>query len=217
MSDNFIREIDEEVRRDQLAEIWRKYSTLIIIAAVLLVAAVGGWRFYQWRTEQAAQALSARFEAALKASRDQKGEDAERALAEMAREGGTYAVVARLRLAGEVGRRDADEGAKAFDAIAGDAAIPQVFRDLARLRAAVLRVDLQSYAELRPALEPLAQGGQIFRHTAREILGVAALKANNMDEAGRWFDQIAIDRDAPQGLRQRSTSTSRCCAAAPSK
>lgn len=204
MSDNFIREIDEEVRRDRLADLWRRYSALIVGVLVLGVVAVGGWRFYEYRQQLAAQAQSAQLETALKASREQRGEDAEKALADIARGGGSsYALVARFRLAGEVGRRDASEGSAAFDALAADAAVPQVLRDLARLRAGALKLDTATYAELRPSLEPAAANGQPFRHAARELLGIAALKARNFDEAGRWFDQILADREAPQGLRQR--------------
>ena len=55
----------------------------------------------------------------------------------------------------------------------------------------------------RPALERLAAPGNAWRHSAREMLGLAALKAGDYDAAGRWFDQIAADRDTPQGLRSR--------------
>ncbi len=99
MSDNFLREIDEEVRRDKLAEVWRRYGNLIVGALLLIVAAVAGWRFYEYRQEQQAQAVSARFESALKASREQRGEEAEKALAEMAGQGPDgYRTVARFRL-----------------------------------------------------------------------------------------------------------------------
>jgi hypothetical protein len=41
-------EVDEEVRRDQLKKLWDRYSLLIIAGMVLIVAAVGGWRGYQY-------------------------------------------------------------------------------------------------------------------------------------------------------------------------
>jgi hypothetical protein len=205
MSDNFLREIDEEVRRDKAAELWKRYGNVVIGALLVLVVAVASWRFYEYRQQQAAQAVSARLESALKASREQRGEEAEKALADIvgAAPAG-YQLVARFRLAAEVARRDAEEGLKLFTTLADDAAIQPVFRDLARIRAALLRVDMVPYAELRGAVEPLAAAGGVFRHTAREVLGVSALKAGNLDEAGRWFDQIVTDREAPQGLRQRA-------------
>ncbi len=205
MTDNFLREIDEEVRRDKAADLWKKHGNVVIILLVLLVAGVGAWRFWQFRQLQAAQAVSARFEGALKASRENRAEDAEKALGELARDGGFgYNLMARFRAAAEVARREPAEGAAAFDALAADAAVDQVFRDLARLRSAMLKLDGAPYAEIKTALEPLAAANGVWRHTAREMLGVSALKAANMEDAGRWFDQVAVDRDAPQALRQRA-------------
>jgi len=205
MSDNFLREIDEEVRRDKAADIWKKYGNLVIVLLALLVVAVGGWRFWLHRQEQAAHAVSARLEEALKASRENRVEDAEKTLKDLAKEGSDgYRLVARFRLAAEAARREPADGAKAFDALANDAAVEQVFRDLARIRSNLLKVDSAPYAEVRAAVEPLAAPSGTWRHTAREILGLSALKAGNLDEAGRWFDQIVVDPQAPQGLRQRA-------------
>jgi hypothetical protein len=205
MSDNFLREIDEEVRRDKAADLWKKYGNLVIVLLALLVVAVGGWRFWQYRQEQAAHAVSARLEESLKASRENRGEDAEKTLTDLAKEGSDgYRLVARFRLAAEAARREPADGARAFDALANDATVEQVFRDLARIRSNLLKVDSVPYAEIRAAVEPLAAPAGTWRHTAREILGLSALKGGNVDEAGRWFDQIVVDPQAPQGLRQRA-------------
>lgn len=205
MSDNFLREIDEEVRRDKAADLWKKYGNVVIVLLALLVVAVGAWRFWLYREQQAAQAVSERLETALKASRESRGEDAEKILGELIGEGGPgYQLVARFRLASEAARREPADGAKAFDALANDTAVEPVFRDLARLRSSMLKLDSAPYAEIRAAVEPLAGATGTWRHTAREILGISALKAQNFEDAGRWFDQIVIDPQAPQGLRQRA-------------
>ena len=47
MADIF-HEVDEEVRREQLKKLWERYSIHFIALAVLIVAAVGGWRGYEW-------------------------------------------------------------------------------------------------------------------------------------------------------------------------
>ncbi len=205
MTDNFLREIDEEVRRDKAADLWKKHGNLVIVLLVLLVAGVGAWRFWQFRQEQATQAVSARLESALKASRENRAEDAEKLLADLAKDGGTgYGLVARFRAAAEAAKREASDGIKAFDALAADPAVDPTFRDLAKLRSGTLKVDTSPYAEVKALLEPLASATGTWRHSAREMLGASALKANNMDDAGRWFDQIVVDRDAPQALRQRA-------------
>lgn len=203
MADIF-REIDEEVRRDKAAELWKKYGWVISALAVLAVLAVAGWQYWLHREAQASQAVGARLEAALKSSRDGDSAQAETILKELvASAPAGYRQIARFRLAAETGKRDPAAGAAAFDALANDATLDQTFRDLAKLRAGILRVDLAPYAEVKAALEPLAAPQGPWRHSAREFLGVAALKANLYDEAGRWFDAAITDPQVPQALRQR--------------
>ena len=202
---DIFREVDEDVRRDKLSAFWDRFGSTLIGLAVLSVAAVGAWQFWVFQKNKEAQALGAQFEQALKDSRDAKPEDAEKAFAAISTSGTPgYQLVARFRLAGETAKRDGAAGAAAFDALAADAKLVSTFRDLARLRAGTLRVDLLPYAELKPGLEPLAVPGNVWRHTAREMLGIAALKANQFDEAGRWFDAIITDPEAPSVLRQRT-------------
>ena len=203
MSDIF-REIDEEVRREKAAAIWSKYSTVFIAIAVVAVVGVAGWQFWQHQERQKAEAVGAKFESAIRAARDGNGSEAEATLTELsANAPAGYRQLARFRLAGEVGKRDPAAGAAAFDALANDGSLDANYRDLARLRAGLLRVDLVPYAELRPALEPLAAQAGNWRHSAREALGLAALKANLYEDAGRWFDAIVTDAQTPPALRQR--------------
>lgn len=203
MADIF-REIDEEVRRDKAAELWKKYGWVVTAIAVLAVVGVAGWQFWLHRENQASQAVGAQLEAALKSSRDGNGAQAETILKELsANAPAGYRQIARFRLASEAGKRDAAAGVAAFDALANDATLDQTFRDLAKLRAGILRVDLAPYAEVKASLEPLATPQGAWRHSAREFLGIAALKANLYDEAGRWFDAAITDPQVPQALRQR--------------
>lgn len=203
MSDIF-REIDEEVRREKAAAIWNKYSAVFIAIAVIAVASVAGWQFWQHQERQKAEAVGAKFESAVRAARDGNASEAEATLTELSASAPAgYRQIARFRLAAEVGKRDPAGGAAAFDALAEDGTIDAYYRDLARLRAGLLRVDLVPYAELRQALEPLATPTGNWRHSAREILGLAALKANLFEDAGRWFDAIVTDAQTPQALRQR--------------
>lgn len=204
MADIF-REIDEEVRRDKAAALWKKYGTLIIALAVIAVVAVAGWQVWLHREQQASQAVGAKLEEALRASRDNRGAEAESILVELsANAPAGYRQIARFRLAAETAKRDPAAGATAFDGLANDGSLDQLYRDLARLRAGMLRVDLAPYAEIRTALEPLATPQGTWRHSAREFLGIAALKANLFEDAGRWFDAIVTDPQSPQVLRQRT-------------
>jgi len=203
MADIF-REIDEEVRRDKAAELWKKYGWVVTSLAGLAVLAGAGWQDWLHRGNQASPAGGARPEAALEAPRG-GGAPPARTIPEglSAPAPAGSRPTARCRLAAETAKRDAAAGAAAFDALAADASLDQTSRDLAKLRAGILRVDLSPYAEVKTALEPLASAQGVWRHTAREFLGIAALKANLFEDAGRWFDAAITDPQAPAALRQR--------------
>jgi hypothetical protein len=201
---DFIREVDEEYRRDRIMAIWKRYSGVIVGVIVLVVAGVGGWRYWQHVERQRAEAAAVRYEEAVRLAREGKSDEAEQRLEALAQEAPPgYQILSRFRLAAEQGRQNPEEGAKAFDALAADGGVEPVMQDLARLRAAMLRIDLADSATVQPSLERLATPTNVWRHTARELLGLSALKRGDYDAAGRWFDQIAADRDTPQGLRSR--------------
>jgi hypothetical protein len=205
MEDNqFFREVDEEYRRDRVAQIWKRYNGLIVGLAVLLVIGVGGWRYWQYVERSRAEAAALRFEEATRLARDGKATDAEKSLEALIKDAPRgYQLIARFRLAAETGKNSAEAGAQAYDALAADTSIDPVFRDLARLRAAMPRIDGDNAAAVQTSLQGLATPTNAWRHSARELLGLQSLKRGDFDAASRWFDQIAADRETPAGLRQR--------------
>jgi hypothetical protein len=202
--DEFIREVDEDYRRERVLEIWRRYSGLIVAVAILVIAGVGGWRYWQHSQQQQAEAAATRFDDAVRLSRDGKSDESEKTLAAMIPDSPAgFRLLARFRLAAETGKQNPDEGAKAYDALAADSAVDGTMQDLARLRGAMIRLDLPDQGSAARDLERLSAPTNPWRHTARELLGLAALKRGDYDAAGRAFDQIAADRDTPSGLRSR--------------
>lgn len=205
MTDIF-REIDEEVRRDKAAEFWKKYQNWIIGLAVLIVLASGGWRYWQYQNRLAAEAAGAKFEAAVQLEREGKTKEAEAAFGEIAKGSAPgYAMLARLRAASATAASDPAAAIKAFEAISADQSIDPLFRDAARLRAAMLQVDQNtSYDEVQKSLSPLAAPTGTYRHTARELLAMAAIRSNDYAAAAKWLDLIMADASAPSNLRQRA-------------
>jgi hypothetical protein len=100
-------EVDEDVRRDQLKRVWDRYSIYIVAGALLIVAAVGGWRGYQYVEAKKAAEASVAFDKAVELSEANKHAEAEAAfnsLAAIAPSG--YRMLARLRAAGEAASHD---------------------------------------------------------------------------------------------------------------
>ncbi|WFU44697.1 tetratricopeptide repeat protein [Bradyrhizobium sp. CB82] len=198
-------EVDEEVRREQLKKLWDKYSIYFIALMVLIVAAVGGWRGYQYLEAKKAAEAGAAFEKAVELSEQNKHAEAEAAFTELAaRAPRGYRTLARLRAAAEAAARDPKAAVKMYDDIAADSSAGAEQQALAKLRAAGLLIDTASYADILQRLEPSAAAGSTFRHSAREMLALSAWRNGDAAAARKWLDAIAEDGETPPGLRSRA-------------
>ncbi|MGO9427971.1 tetratricopeptide repeat protein [Rhodoblastus sp.] len=201
MSDVF-REVDEEVQRDRLTELWSKYSIVVLGLAIAIVVGTAIFAYLRHQKLTEAEAASSAYEAAETLASQDKPEAAAHAFDDLAKSAPQgYRILSRLRAAEEMGLVDRNAAVKAFDLIATEPGLDPLLADLARLRAGFLRVDEAEKAELDQRFGPLLNGS--FRHSAREFLGLAALKRGDFEAAGKYFDQLVVDPSAPANLRQR--------------
>lgn len=198
-------EVDEDVRRDQLKKLWEQYSIYIVAGALLIIAAVGGWRGYQYLEAKKAAEAGALFDKASELSEANKHSEAEAAFAELAAKAPSgYRMLARLRAAAEAGSRDPQAAAKLYDDIAADRTVSAPEQDLARVRAAGLLLETSTYPNMLQRLESATAPGATFRHTARELLALSAWRASDTTAARQWLDMIANDGETPPSLRSRA-------------
>jgi hypothetical protein len=133
-----------------------------------------------------------------------KHDQAEREFAQIAAQGTSgYHSLARLREAAEIAHRDRTAAIEAYRKAAGDSSVEPVFRELAALRAAALLIDADAVDEARKLLEPQADAGKTFRHSARELLAIAAWRTGDMTALRRLYAQMLTDPDTPPATRAR--------------
>jgi hypothetical protein len=198
-------EVDEDVRRDQLKKLWDRYSIYIVAGALLIIAAVGGWRGYQYLEAQKAAEAGAAFDKAVELAEQNKHSEAEAAFANLAASAPWgYRMLARLRAAAEVASHDPQAAAKLYDDISADRSVGVPEQALARIRAAGLLLETASYPNMLERLEAEAAPGATFRHTARELLALSAWRANDTSAARKWLDLIANDGGTPPSIRSRA-------------
>jgi hypothetical protein len=201
MSDIF-QEVDEEVRRDKAVEFWTKYQNYLLAAAVLIVLATGGYRFWRYYELQQAEAAGAQFQDALRLDADGKPDEAQAAIANLQKSAPRgYANLSRFVDAALTLKKDPKAGIAAYDALASDAKLDPLLRDTAKLRAALARLNDGQADAAKAALEPLAAGG-VYRDTARLALASLAISAKDYVTAGKRLEEVISDAEAPQADRQ---------------
>ena len=206
MVDDIIREIDDDLRADRYKRLWQRYQNYVYAAAVLVVLGVAGYEYWQQRQHAARAAEGARFAAAMDQMDRGDLAGADQALAALARDaGGGYATLARLYDADVLAKKgDVDAALKLYDAIAADDGVDRRFRDLALVLGASRRVDHDDPASLTQRLQPVLGDDNPWRFSARELIGVAALRTGNAAEARTDLTRLADDAAAPPGIRGRA-------------
>lgn len=206
MDDNVFREIDEELRRDRLLALWRRYGRFVVggvVALVAVVAASIGWEGY---SRQQALETGAHYYAAVELLR-QGNEDAARAafadLAEDGEEG--YAAMAHLHQAALLSAKgDVDGAIHHYREISKDSDVPPAFRGLAQILGALRRIDREDPETLTAELEPLTEMGNPWRHSALEITALVAMRVGERNKALAIYTSLAADPGTPKKMRQRA-------------
>lgn len=202
----FYREVDEELRREQMQSVWKRYGVLIVVGIILLIAAIGGAIYWQHRQEVKAgeqgEALTALFED-IQAGRAQ---GAAARLDEIAKDGNDgYRAAALLTKADIAVQAGDDKAAVAgFKAVAEDASLAKPYRDLALIRQTAAEYDTLQPAVIIARLQPLAVAGGPWFGSAGEMVALAHLKAGQPERAAPIFAAMAKDQKLPQSVRARA-------------
>ncbi len=202
----FYREVDEELRREQVRTAMRRYGVAAVVVLLLFLGAVGGYLWWQQEKEkragEQAETLNAIFED-IGAGRS-KGID-ER-LDKVANDGGPgYRAAALLTKAAVAVQTGNDAAAiTTYKAVAQDEDFAQPYRDLATVRQTALEYDTLAPAAVIERLKPLAVAGNPWFGSAGEMIAIAHLKAGKPELAAPIFAAIAKDESVPDSIRLRA-------------
>lgn len=197
--DSFIEEVTEEVRRDRLFAMFRKYGW---IGGLLVVAIVGGAAYSEWQKAQALARAEGFGEAMLDAL-DIGGASERRAAMESVPADGTQLALRALMVASDPAE-DKAAALAALDALIADVTQPEIYRDMAQLRRVMVAGTDMALADRRAALEGISAPGRAFRVMAAEQLAYLMLEEGNTEAAIAALATLMQDQEATQGLRARA-------------
>ena len=198
--ESFIEEVTEEVRRDRLFALFRKYGWIGVLGVVLIV---GGAAVTEWRKASDRAAAQAFGDAVMVALEQGTAPERRAALAAVPASADRAAIL-NLMLASDP-TDDRAGTLAALDKVASDATLPASYRDLAVLRRVVLSGADMALADRRAALDPIAAPGRPFRPLALEQLAYLLVEAGDTAGAIAALQALSQDQEAPSGLRQRAT------------
>jgi len=203
-TDTAFREVDEELRTERMNKLWRQFGPYVIGLALVIVLIVAGNEAWRWWQTSTANQGAEQFTAAIDSVEGGDISGGQVALQEVIKSGsGQYPVLAQFRsaaLLAEEGKTE--EAIAAYDALMSTSSDTRL-RELAAVFAAYLLVDGGDPLAVSQRVGDMQVANHPMRNAAREAIGLAHYKANNLVDARVLFDAIAADPLTPQDLGLR--------------
>jgi len=200
-SDSFIEEVTEEVRRDRLIALARRYGW---IAALVIAALIGAVAFSEWRSAQSRQAAQQTGDAVLAALSQDNGADRAAALSGIEGAGEAQVVVSFLEASALAEAGEVAAAATALDAIASSGDLPLVYRQIARFKSLTVQAGTLDAAARRAGFEELAAPGNPLRLLAEEQIALIEAETGDTNASITRLNAMLIDAEVTPDLQQRA-------------
>ena len=198
-TDGFIEEVSEEVRKDKLFALYKKYGW---IPVVIICSLVGGAGFLEYQKSSKASAASARGDALIAALNQDDANLRASELKSIAENGGAEAPIAKLHRAGVLLEQNDEDGALLiYDSMSAGV---DIYAQVATLKAIMLRGNKMEDKARLDALDAIATPGNAFRVIAMEQKAIAHIDMGNNDKAIEIFTTLIEEADVSQALIARS-------------
>ena len=207
IGETFLREVDENLRRDQLRDFFKTYGNWLIAALLLFLAASGGliwWRQQQVQKSEAQVEQLAGIYTDIGAGKTTQSQQKLVSLSD----GSSKAVRASARFARAalaLQQGDTRTAIASYKSIGSDNGLPRPYRDAALIRQTALEFDQLQPQDVIARLQPLAKPGEPWFGSAGEMTALALAKQGKRAEAGQLFAAIAKDNTVPSAIRERAT------------
>ena len=207
IQEGILREIDEELRKEQFSRLWMRYGKILIGVAIVIVSAVASYKAWQSYdvTNRGQQGES--FAETLRLIGESNGEVSIEALTSFQADASHgYQMLAGFQAAAQMAIGGDGQGAEAaYDKLANDNSLDIIYSDLAILLGTIQRMNSgDDTASLTAALAPLAADSNPWRHTTRELIAVLAEQSGDKAKAREIFSALTNDANTPQGIRLRA-------------
>lgn len=202
----FIREVDEELRREQMSNIGKRYGLWIIVAFLVALAAFGGWTWWNHHQNTLAGEQGEQLATALDDIQQGRVAQATEIVGKLTSSDKDAVRATALLTQADMllSKNDTKGAAAAFGKVAADETLAQPFRDMALVRQTAVEYDSLQPQQVIDRLRGLADKGSPWLGSAGEMVAVAYLRQNKLQQAGQTFALIARTDGVPESVRARA-------------
>ncbi|MEM1275496.1 MAG: tetratricopeptide repeat protein [Pseudomonadota bacterium] len=194
-TDSFIREVNEEIERDRMNRMLRKWGPFVALGILLIVGAAAAWNWKQDQDRQAREDVGR----ILLSADPLEIQDNQDLLT------GGAAILGQLRLAEiELSENNIEAALRHYDAVANNPEAAPAYADLAALRILRLRAVQEPPSDLLPLVDPLTEPERPYRLLALELRAVLLLNDGQVNDAHADLRAIITDPERTGNLQGRA-------------
>jgi hypothetical protein len=210
ISETFLKEVDENLRRDRIRDFLKANSSWLIAALILFLAACAGIIWYQQHRVQRAEAEVEEMATISKNIGTGNTANVPRQLDQLSQSGskGVRATALFTRAAFALQQNDTKTAIASYQKINADNSLPDAYRNAALIRQTALEFDQLQPQQVVARLQSLTKPGDPWFGSAGEMTALALIKQGKSKEAGQLFASIAKDTNAPPSVRNRAVQIS---------
>lgn len=205
MSDIF-DEVGEDLRRDRLTGLWKRYGWVVYVAAGIIVAGTAAWRGYDYWAASRANAAGDVYSQVLASAKAGDHKALAESLAVYTGSAPTqYQLLGRFRAASEhAAMGETDNALATFEDLSKASGADQAFRDLAAIRAALIAVDRENPEQIKARVSGYNNDISPWRYAAREIIALASVRAEDWKSVSEEARKLTDDPTTPSDVRARA-------------
>ena len=204
MTDEFIREVDEDIKEEKRIKLWKKLFPYVASISLGIVLFTTGFVFWDGYSNNQRQKLGDDFTAAVVLASEEDLDASLLALDRIVDKGSDgYVTMAKMKKASiliEQGKLD--EGLRIYKDLEKNA-VDQSFRDIATILFVLNSLNNESKDDLLKKITPL-ENSEIWKSSALELKGYIYLRNNEIEKAIEAFETISKLPSKPGDLSQRA-------------
>lgn len=204
--DAFIREIDEELKNEQLKRIWEKYGLFIILfVAAAVTAAVSFESFKAWQDKRN-QSFSDTYAYALNLQNQGRYAESLEVLDKLEKSGkAVYSNIAEIQKANIfIEQNKIEEAIAVLENVVNAKDFNPQIKQIAIIKLASYKLDYAPSQEIQELLEPLVKENGVWTNIAKELLAMLAIRDNDIEGAQTLYQEISVAANTPETLKARA-------------
>ena len=204
MSEEFVREVDEDIKEEERIKLWKKVFPYVVSVSLGIIIFTSGYVFWNNYTESLNQQLGDDFTAAVQLANEEDLDASILALNRIVDEGSDgYVTLAKMKKASLlIQRGELELGLNIYLDLERNA-VDQSFRDIASILYVLNSMDTEDPQALLEKINKL-ESSQIWRSSALEMKAFLKLKQNKIEEAIKIFEAILNLPSTPSSLATRA-------------